>query len=446
MSIVDLRTVSDLADYFAPLSNGTHLFRGQTAHYEDADGASVSSSFSRNGCIPPVMRQWSYYADSILHHLRETATLEIDIGAAQALLQHYGWRSFFVDVSVSPAVAAWFGSHKFSQSPGIEIVDLGHGEKVVTNHQYARYSPVDGHGVIYVLEMDSLAREGVAVVDLEGYLPADAGHSRISAQHAMLLGPLSTGRLPPRAIETRVQAPAEALREFAASRGLKATDDLFPNRDRDPILNCLLSVPWERVDRSIYSRGLKLPEYEPSEPERLGGDAFCSRRVWISRNRPPLLASAMFFRVPNALSYATGSPTGVVSPALDELVFRHGTVVLETDGLLMHPQLVGRPEFGKGVVLASAAEGTVEVSELIVEHPGTAVTLVAVNRGYKYRRAGERLKRVPSIDDCTCKDAARHEHLLSMATCLPAMSTRGDFKATAPNEVTHTEVAGAEFS
>src|SRR6478752_3312716 len=105
MKTIDLRTVSDLADYFAPISNGTHLFRGQTAHYEDADGANVSSSFSRNGCIPPVMRQWSYYAGSILHHLRGSATLKVDIGTAQALLQHYGWRSFFVDVSVGPAVA-----------------------------------------------------------------------------------------------------------------------------------------------------------------------------------------------------------------------------------------------------------------------------------------------------------------------------------------------------
>jgi len=70
MKEIDLRTTTDLADYFGR-SKGSLLFRGQTTHYEDARGdTSISSSIGRHGCIPSVMRQWTYYADSILNHFR----------------------------------------------------------------------------------------------------------------------------------------------------------------------------------------------------------------------------------------------------------------------------------------------------------------------------------------------------------------------------------------
>jgi hypothetical protein len=100
MKEIDLRTTADLADYFGR-SKGSFLFRGQTTHYEDA---------------------------------------------------------FYVDVSTSSAVAAWFAAHAFVESPGIEIVDLGQGEKVVTNHKYARYMPTEEDGFIYVFERESRLR------------------------------------------------------------------------------------------------------------------------------------------------------------------------------------------------------------------------------------------------------------------------------------------------
>ncbi len=41
----------------------------------------------------------------------------------QALLQHYGWRSFYVDCSACASVAAWFASHTFSQKNVIKLCE-----------------------------------------------------------------------------------------------------------------------------------------------------------------------------------------------------------------------------------------------------------------------------------------------------------------------------------
>ena len=438
METIHLQTAEEVADSLAGLADGKNVFRGQTKHYKDAAGnVSITTSMDRHGCLPQRTRQWTYYANVILHAFCGRPMWS-DRDADLALLQHYGWRSFFIDASTSSAVAAWFASHSFSKDDRFEFVDLESGDSVLAYREHAHYSPADGDGYLYVMARDELSAAGVRISDLERCWPNDKWRTRMLEQRAAMLGPLSDGRLPALAVGLCIQAPAKAFREFAASEGFTTAAQLFPGRSVDPVLHCLLSVPWEQVQPQMYIRPLLLPEYEAPTRDDLTEDTFFSKANWIADDRPPPLADAMFFRAPELLSFATGPAEA--TNELERLVEKLGTVVIETEGLLLRPNLVGKAEFGKGVVLASTEPGTISVSELVVEYLGTRVAGVAVNLAYRYRAEGGAWVRTAAAEDCPCGDDARHDHLLAMASYLPSMVAEGNFRETGARDMTHSSI------
>lgn len=95
------------------------LFRGQNSHYGEPGEPSVGTSFDRKGCIPSEMLKWCRYSQNVLDAFIQGH--RGDFAYQQALLQHYGWRSFYVDCTSNPAVAAWFASHSYSEEPKLEI-------------------------------------------------------------------------------------------------------------------------------------------------------------------------------------------------------------------------------------------------------------------------------------------------------------------------------------
>src|SRR5688572_30167882 len=110
MKRVDVADAVALANFLSSLGGKEYLFRGQTGHYVRHDGSvSLPSSFARHGCIPTLMMKWTFFATDLLR-LSGTATDGVAAPPefVQALLQHYGWRSFFVDLTSSAAVASWF--------------------------------------------------------------------------------------------------------------------------------------------------------------------------------------------------------------------------------------------------------------------------------------------------------------------------------------------------
>jgi len=120
MELAEARTVQELMGLIAKLGDGV-LFRGQTAHYEKDGVPSIVTSFDRQGCIPPLMLKWARYANNLLDTFIGPEAHTLDF--SQALLQHYGWRSFYIDCSASAAVSAWFASHRYSDKSTIEIAE-----------------------------------------------------------------------------------------------------------------------------------------------------------------------------------------------------------------------------------------------------------------------------------------------------------------------------------
>lgn len=279
METIQLHTAEELAACLGRVANSKNVFRGQTKHYKDAAGnVSITTSMDRHGCVPHRTRQWTYYANVILQAFCGKPMWS-DPDADLALLQHYGWRSFYVDASTSSAVAAWFACHNFHKDERFEVADLESGESVLVYRELAHYTPADGDGYLYVMARDDLGAAGVRVLDLEHCWPNDRWRTRMLEQRAAMLGPIPDGRLAASAVGLCIQAPAEVFRRLAAGEGIMTTEQLFPGRRTDPVLNCLLSVPWEMAGRGSYFRPLLLPEYEVPTRSDITDDAFFPRRT-----------------------------------------------------------------------------------------------------------------------------------------------------------------------
>ncbi|MFT9222376.1 hypothetical protein [Gluconobacter oxydans] len=99
METVDCQTVEELGAFFDGLAPGA-LFRGQTKEYLRTDGGpNIRTSFDRHGCIPSRMLKWWHYSRAILSTYVKGFDGLTDLATDQAILQHYGWRSFFLDAT-----------------------------------------------------------------------------------------------------------------------------------------------------------------------------------------------------------------------------------------------------------------------------------------------------------------------------------------------------------
>ncbi|WP_244630042.1 FRG domain-containing protein [Pseudomonas syringae] len=260
------------------------LFRGQTSHYGEVGAPSIGMSFDRKDCIPSEMLKWCRYSQSVLDAY--IAKHRADFGYQQALLQHYGWRSFYVDCTSSPAVAAWFASHKYTEATTLELCEDCDERAVMVRKRMARYAPVMGTGHMYVLNKKAANHVGLvnlATLTVEGYRP------RTVAQSAWLLGPLHNP-IPQNCFLAQITVPSDVLQSYAAARGLTNTNTLFPSPAEDPILRSLLGLPWEEIKSEAslknlpaFKRTLELTEYHPSLLKIAGAKtAFYRKRPAIS--------------------------------------------------------------------------------------------------------------------------------------------------------------------
>ncbi|MEQ8763270.1 MAG: FRG domain-containing protein [Planctomycetota bacterium] len=406
-----------------------YLFRGQTKHYAHPDGApSLTTSFQRQGCIPPLMRKCSYYAHEVLC-VASGSRQEFDTAKTQALLQHYGWRSFFIDVSANAAVAAWFGSHSFRHRTVLELAEDCHDDPALLAHDVADYPirELSDIGHMYVFSLDALARVGVGAVDLTAIV--DASGFRFAAQDAWLLGEL-TGPLPLQAVAAHIESPVAVLIEYAEHAGFG--DDvrrLFPPRSEDPILASFLSLPWVLAGSDslpVFRRGLPLPEYDFKAKKGHGPEEAFVTPFWVDTDRSQYesewIKKLPFYRTVEQAQYQTNSDPAPI-PHVRSLHDSSGGFVIELEGLIRHPELAKSFEYGKGVVVEHCDGGRIELSELIVEHPGRQRRGFGSSRGWTYRFDDTScLHRAHSPNDCPCENTLRHERhfglLLWLNDCL----------------------------
>lgn len=429
-------TVEALTDIVARYGDQV-LFRGQTRHFGEQGKPSVVTSFDRHGCIPSQMLKWSRYATNVLNaFLREH---DDRLGLSQALLQHYGWRSFYVDCSASSFVSAWFASHTYTEKVTVEMSEDYEERPVWLRKRMAHYDFEEGDGHLYVLDKDVAARVGLvdlADLHIDGYRP------RTTAQAAWLLGPLRDRAVPIACYLAHIIAPRAVLRDYAASVGLTQTSALFPSVKEDPILHALLGLPWIEIkgvrdkDFSIpaFHRALELPEYEESYVKIAWPRTafYCGTTIAEAfKEIEGDSVGGIVVPVPDIALFGSGNKeTPMRFPKVEALVNDNGTVAFEIDELIQHATMGNTTLYQKGIGVIPRGADLYEVCELLVEHPGLDMTRAGFNRGWHYRKGPEGTwAREPNDMDCDCGDLRTHGgHVSALQIVEAYLQNPGEFE------------------
>lgn len=400
------------------------VFRGQTKEYFNTDGnPSIVTSFSRHGCIPSRMLKWYHYSRLILSSFVKNFDSRSDAAIDQAILQHYGWRSFFVDATTSPAVAAWFAANKYGSRQAVELCEDCWEDPVLKVRTYAKYESSIGDGCIYAISRKVLRALNINAVDLVEITTA-SGTPRFLAQSAFMIGPLAES-LPNECLIAKITAPAVVMAAYAKheseGEGELSMNRLFPSVKDDPVLAALQSLPWVKrpVNRTqgidIFDRGLPLPEYYESFVKIAAPSAVFYRRFWIDdlaqQDGSPRPTS---YFTSESLYHGTASDPTLL-PVLTKLVREKKQVIVEIDGLVYHPY-GSQPIYGKGIFLREEADGAILLTELMIEQEGGRPRTFGVARGRFYSSdENGRWTRVPHPEECDCGHHEHHGHHLIVA-------------------------------
>jgi hypothetical protein len=421
--LLDLRA-DNLAELKSHLANfgDKFLFRGQTNDYRLPDGSpNLTSSFVRKGCVPPLMLKWIFYTNELLRRGGVDVKRPDMLPLIQGLLQHYGWRSFFVDLSSSASVAAWFASHSFRAAARLHLCENTSEEPVMLKLLGAAYNDHEGTGHLSVLDKELLKKSNHSLISLEDELTTDCP-SRFQTQKAWLAGIfLMQRRLDPAAIAAHVTAPSSVFMELAQSAGLKNTDDVFPGPEHDKLLGNLLDLPWTRIEAPnhpfpVYWRSLEIPEYQVSFVKHLPATTALYTPFWLSEIEPSA-ANEIWLHVPEETFYGS-LPINEPLPRLSEYLRQNEITNIESKELICYPALPNNVTYQKGVSIRRKADNMFDVCGISVDYPSDQLAGGGVSEGYMYELVGSQLIRRPAPTDCSCDDPDRHDHHLRAVAIL----------------------------
>lgn len=423
--------IEELSRWIASMpSDG--LFRGQRNHFTENGKANITNSFERHGCVPLVLFKWSYYVKEVIRLLGGATHNEISTEITQALLQHYGWRSFYVDLTSDFSVAAWFASHTFKLNSLVTLWEDCFEDPTLLIHQNANYDSGEGDGHVYVFSRSVLMEREIGVFDLSVMKPQDfiARHAK---QQAFLIGPLK-GRVPPDLIYAHLICPSSVLNQAAVLAGYDKTEDLFPTREQDSILQSLLSVPWRLFDDNsppIFIRGLSLPEFDYQHSKFIPDQHAFYRPFWIADDRGgnqlPFEKST-FVRVPEEIFYSFPRPDDQKLEKVSAFIREKGSIAIETDGIMRLLEFPNDCYYVKGVFINMTDDQLVQISSILIEHPGMQVAGVIVTLPWTYQITEEcTWLRVMGAQDCRCNNHQRHFHNFWIVGALEYVLSDGHF-------------------
>lgn len=404
--------------------NDGFLFRGQLNHYGEANNPSIIASFDRQVCIPSETIKWMQYASKVLEGV--IGKHANDNSYVQAILQHYGWRSFYVDCSSSSVVSAWFASHKFTEAPRIDMCEDCGENFIWERKKLAHYNYEEGEGHLYVIDKSIAQRVGLidlASLTIDGYLP------RTEVQKAWLLGPTFGKPIPKECFAAQITADRSIFRDYAGSYGLKATDSVFPPATKDPILKALLGLPWREIESvrdpsfpvPVFKRALELPEYQSSFEKIASPSTAFYRGEKISELFNSIetiqgeLTGGNFVDVPNIVIFGSANPSApLIIPKIEKLLNGNSFLALEIDELIKHPGMGYKTVYQKGIGIINHAHNLIEVCELVVMHPGLEMIHAGFSPGWFYMKGSNGLwERHSHEKECKCGNDEVHKRHIS---------------------------------
>jgi hypothetical protein len=215
-------------------SNSRILFRGQTS-----DRTIVPSIFRGKteasdkfpGCIPSLTANWSVLAEKIMREFREGDSAWIE---TQAVMQHYGYRSTFVDVTSSLDIALWFALHKFTSYKAPVFINNKLRSAVFQCSSYVN----SNKGYIYFLKLPDESDQ--QYIDLTQVMPSTAG--RIHSQKAGGIVCSSERPTADNLIIAKVELTDEGW--YKGSKSDLPLSELFPSPRIDLFYRKMCSIPY----------------------------------------------------------------------------------------------------------------------------------------------------------------------------------------------------------
>ena len=410
MEEIKISTLDELKLHLSKYKSG-YFFRGQIVNYIHDDGKiSITSSFARKGCIPVLTHKWSHYSKALLRAFCFLDYHYISVELSQAVLQHYGWRSFFIDVTKSAHIACWFAANKYEEKPGSHF-QYSNDDLVWLEYKAASYSNINDVGHIYVIDSSVLEDLKIIVSDLT-QIKSKSSRLRFHAQDACLVSTIK-GRLPPESICAHLTVEHDVLLNFYRENGIKNTLDLFPNNLEDPILKGLLQIHWiekcPKANLHIYERSLEIPEYY-SESKFMSDAAFY-KEFWLADEEDIIdspLNKFPFFKIPE-VAYFSNKNELFTLESVNELFKEHNGFVVEFDGLIKIPEIEDNLSYEKGIYVEKLSDSTVGIYGLVVEYQGCKNTTFGVTKGWIYQIKGNNWERIKHPDECPCNNSLRHE-------------------------------------
>jgi hypothetical protein len=440
MDTIDCQDVEALERALEALAPGS-LFRGQDREYLRQDGGpDLRTSFTRHGCQPARMLKWWHYSRTILATYVKAFDGLSDLAIDQAILQHYGWRSFFLDATSDPAVACWFAANRYKTEPCGEMIEDCWEDPVFVRRERAWYEPAQGEGCLYAISRKALRAHDLQAVDLLEITTREGQH-RCAAQSAFMVGPLQKN-LPDDCVTTRIRAPNSVFAAYAARSAELTAERLFPGPQTDPVMAALLSIPWVKIELEggdvddgfgidFFNRGLPLPEYGARGLRRLGSSSAFYRRFWLADTVKPgtRFGETAFFLTEETLFH--GTATGDMRfPRLTELAREHNGVAVEIDGLVRHPYGGRGSAYTKGIYVEAQPDGSILLTELQTEHPGARPAGFGITRGMYFKPDADGVwTRVDHPEQCDCGKVLHHAHHLTVAEHFEHALGEGNFKA-----------------
>ncbi len=420
MRSLTVHSKTELEEYLRSLSIRP-LYRGQISHFGSLASPSATTSFDRHGCIPPEMFRWWNYTSDILAALIGEKGHSLPF--VEGLLQHYGWRSWYLDASTDAGVAAWFASHKFSEATAMELCEDCFERGVMLRKRYATYSFEPGPGHLYILNHDiveaTVGAFDLTAIYLEGWQP------RFAAQSAVMVGPLQGRPLPRECYHAHLTVDRSILQQYSLERGFKSQGDLFPGRGLDPVLSALLDLPWNEIQAAknalnglkFFRRAVEFPEYSNSWTKILPNRVALFHGTSIEdlpKSPDGTPENTISMRVPISTMLGQADVVDTKFREIHKLLGEYNCIIFEIDDLMQHAPHQGHHLYSKGLTVAKKADDLIEVGALLVEHQGLELMSAGLNVGWYYRpdASGNWIK-VNHPQECPCGNVEVHGRHIS---------------------------------
>lgn len=439
----EVNRIEELDQIIASYEGKNYIFRGQTKNYSTEEFQySFQTSFDRVECIPSISFRWTYYCNNVMKSLIQMRLVDDIVDSkrseyVEALMQHYGWRSRFIDLSSKSIVSLFFAGHMFRQKRVLHATEDCFEDFVIESKQEAEYvKSSNEYGYLYVFDREIILNNGRGnLIDLtngifdENIRPVRQSGLLLENRNNQLNNALNESIVEVLKIKT------STIQEVCENNNI-TIEYLFPSNDIDDIYNMLLSLPRKEIfkndgDRTgFFLKQFEIPEYRIKyEKFQVPSIAYYSS-FWILDELENFgiteghklyneFDNALYLKCKSDISFhvTTTLKSELECRYLIQEIKKYECIVIEYDNLFKY-HVVDDNVYQKGFVIRRNGD-IISIEELGVEYSGKTLQGLIGMFPRCFKIVNEKLVRSIRIEgDCPCNDDYRHFHLLFIAKIL----------------------------